>query len=63
MKVRALVSFASAIICPSPGDVFEVSDQQALDWIKAGLVVREPPSPETAVRSHPEAAVLRRGRR
>lgn len=39
MKVRALTSFCSEIIVPAAGQEFEVSDEQAKDWIKAGLVV------------------------
>ncbi len=63
MKVRALVSFASPVATAVPGDVFAVSEAQAVEWIRAGLVERVVPEVETATRNVPEMAVTRKGRR
>jgi hypothetical protein len=63
MKVRALHSFVSPAGAASPGEQLDVSPEQALDWINAGLVERVLPEVETATRSAPEQAVTRKGRR
>jgi hypothetical protein len=63
MRVRALCSFASPAGSASPGEELDVSPEQALDWIKAGLVERAVPDVETATLRPPEQAVTRKGRR
>lgn len=63
MRVRALVSFASPIICPAAGEVFDIPKEQALDWIKAGLVQPVEPEVEEATLPAPERAISRKGKR
>lgn len=63
MKVRALISFASADGGHAEGEVFELSGEQASAWLSAGLVERVVPEVETATQTSPELAVTRKGRR
>lgn len=63
MRVRALVSFASPAATAAAGDVFTVSDAQAVEWIRVGLVARVEQSVETAMRTIPETTVTRKGKR
>ena len=60
MKVKAVASFASPVITPAPGQEFDVSDEQARDWIKAGLVIPVTSEPEKATRASREKAVSRK---
>jgi hypothetical protein len=60
MRVQAIKSFASAHGCPAPGETLDVPDEVAREWIRLGLAQRV--GIETAVRSAPEAAVVRKGK-
>jgi hypothetical protein len=63
MQVRALESFVDETGRHSPGDLFQMADDVAVVRIKSGLVARVADEPETAVRSKPEMAVMRGGKR
>jgi hypothetical protein len=63
MRVRALESFFDESGRHSPGDVFQMADDVAVVRIKSGLVARVSDEAETAVRSKPEMAVMRGGKR
>lgn len=63
MRVRALQSFASPLVIATVGQEFDLPDENAVAWIKAGLVERVPDEPEAAVMAEAEVAVPRKGRR
>jgi hypothetical protein len=63
MKVRAITSFVSPLASAVPGEVFDVPGPVAEEWLRAGLVERESPEVEVAVRAAAEQAVTRKGRR
>jgi hypothetical protein len=60
MRVRALTSFVSNEGAYSEGDVFELPDAQALPWLQARLIAREPEEPRTATKRPAETAVRRK---
>jgi maltose-binding protein MalE len=63
MKVRALTTFVAESGAHQAGEVFDVSADDAGEWLRAGLIERLAPEVETATRQPPEAAVTRKGRR
>lgn len=63
MKVRALVSFSTIWGGMVSGDVADIDSEKASAWLSAGMVERVVPDVETAVRSAPEQAITRKGRR
>lgn len=63
MKVCALKTFASPVLSCREGDEFVVSDEQARDWIAAGLVRPVAPEVREAIAPPAEAAVTRKRKR
>lgn len=63
MKVRALKSFASALVVASPGLEFDCPDDVALAWLKAGMVERVVSEPELAVMPAGGEHAVTRGKR
>lgn len=63
MKVRILVSIASAERGWAPGEVCELDDELAVKWIASGLAEPVAAGPdEAAIVTPPHAAVLKRPR-
>lgn len=60
MRVQVLKTFAGNGVSCSEGDVVSLTDEQAISWIKAGLVMRLPEEPRTAIVSRPTETAVRR---
>lgn len=62
MRVRVVRQFVSMGGAYYPGEVVELPEETAREWLRIGHVERMPPEPEKAVRAIPETAVTRGGR-
>jgi hypothetical protein len=64
MKIKARHSFITADAVVAPGQVLNVDDALAADWISAGIAAAHTPEPKAAtVNVHTEHAIQPRARR
>ena len=61
MKVKILVSLAGENFSYSAGEIVDLDDKVAAEWIKIGFA--EPLELEEAVVKQPETAAIKKGRR